>query len=76
MTSSGPTQDEGKRRDQQQRSHERQNGPYQNAVPRSHQQEGGHASTRHDERNGPEQDEQQSLGMHAIHAYFRSRCCN
>src|ERR687890_377408 len=49
----GPAQHEGERRDDQQRTYERHNGPDQDAVARSHQEKGGHTSTSHDERDGP-----------------------
>src|SRR5215211_5849066 len=62
-----PAQHEGERSDDQQGPYERHNGPHQDAVTRSHQQEGGHAGTGHDERNSAEQDEQQGLGMQAVH---------
>src|SRR5215210_3204178 len=64
----GAAEEEGERRDREQRGHEGQDGPYHNAVPGQHQQEGGHAGARHHERDAPKQDEQQCLGVHAVHA--------
>lgn len=64
----GPAQEHTERRDYQHGDHERQDRPEQETVPGPHQQERGHAGDRHDERDGPDQDEQQGLGVYAIHA--------
>src|SRR5215210_6973177 len=70
LTTSAPcglAQQEGDRRDDQQGTYERHDGPDQDTIARPHQEEGARAGTSHDERDGPEQDEQQGLGMHAVH---------
>src|SRR5215210_4971830 len=71
LTTTGPrrpAQHEGECRDYEQGSQERHDGPDQYTVARSHKHKGHHAGTGHDERDGPYQDEQQGLGMHAVHA--------
>jgi hypothetical protein len=66
----GVAEGDAERRDDQERDRERQQGPDDEAVPGSQEQERGEARAHHDERDGPEQDKQHGFGVCAIHPFL------